>query len=163
MKLVKILTSPTPPRGASVAFKALHRQTHVAGGTKWYEVKNGNPALKGRLIPDNITMVVSDHGDFIRGEKSKVQKRKGMLELRTLVSTRANGKDPYWRIKWNPVPRFLSQKEEDMKVHLLVLHTMSLRRISGDRTGDHLLRNHNDNRFCALAWATKREQGDNRD
>ena len=172
--MVKILARSKPPPGASDTFKALHRQTNVAGGTKWYEVKNGNPALKGRKIPKNVTMVVSDHGDYIWGEKSKVQSRKDMLELRTLVSTRGGepfkkhpkGKvpsDPYWRVKWKPAFKWFCKNEEESKVHLLVLHTMSLRQVSGDRTADHLLRNHNDNRYCALAWATKREQGENRD
>ena len=166
--MMQILTAPNPPRDASDGFKAKHREIRIAGGTKWYRVKNDNPALNVK-IPKNATMLVSDHGDFVFGEKSTIKSRLGLLDLRTNAAkgseqTKTGNDSTCWAINWSLVQEYGKRRTEKLgqaKIHLLVLHAMSSRK-NGKRTGDHLRRNHDDNRFIALTWATDKEQTANR-
>lgn len=180
--MVKLLTGEIDvPSNASRPFRVLLEQFHFGGGTVFYEIKNGNPALKGHSLMPYETWLITCQGDLIILTKWPEDSRRMIKNKGEIVVSTSPGKGEdrgICYLKQSAVSAngyyTLSEKvfnsdkdgkpsQVNFEVHLLSLHTIKSNRTKGlGRTGDHIGRNSLDNRRRALMWATDKEQNGNR-
>lgn len=165
------------PSTASHSFRDLLEQFHFGGGTTFYEIKNGNPALRGHSTMPHDTWLITCQGDLIILTKWPEDSIRMIKNKGEIVVATSPGKGEDRGIARLLGPRnhpvytvsekvFNIDKEGlpsavEFDIHTLVLHTIKSNRKKGSRSADHIGRNTLDNRRRALMWSTDKEQSNN--
>lgn len=177
LNMVKLLTGAIDvPSKTSSSFRALLEQFRFGGGTSFYEIKNGNPALRGHSIKPYETWLITCQGDLILLTKWPEDSRRMKKNIGEIVVATAPGvcvgegegiatrQSDYYTagIQVFNIDKSGMASNVNFRIHLLVLHTIKSNREKGaGRTADHIGRNKLDNRRRALMWATVKEQSAN--
>ena len=183
--MVKLLTGaidvPTQvSRPLRVKARALLEQFRFGGGTTFYEIKNGNPALRGHSIMPYETWLITCQGDLIILSKWPEDSQRMKTNIGEIVVSTSPGKGEdrgiarllrsgqgnhggYYTVseKVFNIDKEGLPSSVEFAIHTLVLHTIKSNRKKGSRSGDHIGRNTLDNRRRALMWSTDKEQSNN--